>query len=248
MTIDIFYIATGVYTEYFPKFLETLPLFFPGVNKRIHIISDLLSEYNGYNSNDISIEVIYQLDLPYPLIPLLKTHFINSYLPSDAEYVFYFDADTIFLPKETKYWDNLLSALSNGEILLANHPGNHYPTYEISEESEAYILPYGTFFFPIISSFFGGKKEKMAVFFDEVNKKVKHDLTTHKNNHQVHYIPPLFDQDYITKLQLEKNGLSFYIKYFVRISWLTNEYDVQEDNFIEQKYDINKKFKKKNMK
>ena len=246
MTIDIFYIATGVYAEYFPKYLETLPLFFPGVNKRIHIISDLLSEYNGYNSNDISIEVIYQLDLPYPLMSLLKTHFIKNYLPNDAEYVFYFDSDTIFLEKNEAYWNNLYNMLNNDEILLANHPGNHYPAYEVSEESSAFI-PRGVFFFPIIGSFFGGKKEKIKIFLEEVNKKISNDLTKHKNGHQVHYIPPLFDQDYITSLQLDPNGLSFYIKYFVRISWLTNGFDVVEDNFMEQKYDISKKFEKKNM-
>lgn len=246
MAIDIFYIATGVYCEYFPKFLETLPLFFPDIEKRVSIISDALKEYDGYNANNIAIKVIHQLDLPYPIIPLLKTYFIKTYLPFDSEYIFYFDADTFFLKKDKEYWEQLYNVINMGEVLLAEHPGKHYPAHELNEESECFI-PRGVFFFPIISSFFGGKKEKMITFLDEVNKKISHDLTYHKNDHPVHYIPPLFDQDYITKLQLEPNGLSFYIKYFVSIPWLRNHLDVVEDNFIEQKYDISKKFEKKNM-
>ena len=246
--IDIFYIATGVYTEYFGLFLETLPMFFPGVKKRVHVVSDLLQDYNGYSKDGIDINVIYQLDLPYPIIPLLKTHFIKHYMPEDSECVFYVDADTVFLEKPKEYWGVLENNLNEYDLLLSRHPGNHYPEYEIKEFSEAYF-PKDKFYFSLIASFYGGKKNAILKYCDAVEEKIKNDLTYHVDNHQEHYIPSLFDQDYMNKIVYE-DTFSCMIKYFVKIDWLQNDSDKpwESDNCVEQKYDIEKKFEKKNMK
>lgn len=245
--IDIFYIATGVYFEYFGEFLRTLPNFFPGVKKRVHIISDKMKEYDGYNDGTIEVNVIYQLDMPYPIIPLLKTLFVKAYMPEDAEYIFYFDADTIFMEKSPEYWVWLASEVERGEILAANHPGNLRPdNYLVNYESTAYV-PQTALRFSLIASFWGGRKDKILKFCDQMNEKIRADLTFHKDNAPGHYIPPLFDQDYMNRVVQDSDGLSFLIRYFVLITWLANENDVFADNFVEQKYDIHRKFEKKNM-
>ena len=245
-TIDIFYIATGVYTTYFDNFLCTVHNFLPSYNKRIHVISDGLKEYNGYNENGISINVIFQMDLPYPIIPLLKSKFISYNLTDDMKYVFYFDADTIFLEKDDEYWEIFIKDIDNGNFLLSNHPGNYYRTYSIPDTSKAFIAP-GFFYYTIISSFYGGSIDGMKKICEKELSMISSDLTSHVNGHQSHYIPPLFDQDYVNKIADESNDMSFSIKYFVNIHWFSNSQDRHEENFIEQKYDIQRKFETKNM-
>ena len=100
--IDIFYIATGVYSSYFQPFLDSIGNFFPKYKKYIHIISDNMQKYDAIETENYRIDVHYQLNLPYPLMPLLKTYFIKEYITEDMKYIFYCDADTIFQEKNEK--------------------------------------------------------------------------------------------------------------------------------------------------
>jgi hypothetical protein len=244
--IDVFYIATGVYASYFDNFITTIKNFFPGTSKYIHVLTDVDLETENGDEN-IHVEVNKIINLPYPIIGLLKTTYINHYLTDEMEYVFYFDADTIFLKKNNEYWDELKETINKGEILMSIHPGNYYPNYELDEKSEAYLDPQN-FVYTIIASFYGGKIGEIKKLIGIVDEMIRKDLQHSDNNgHHVHYIPVLFDQDYMNKVVNTSREVSFTLRYFVGISWFKNSYDRPEENFIEQKYDIERKFKTKNM-
>lgn len=244
MTIDVFYIATGVYSDYFKVFFETISAFMPSAYKRIHVISDRLGEYKGLMLHDKSVEVIPILDLPYPVIPLLKTFLIKTYMKDDMRYVFYFDADTAFVEKDEAFWNTMLQALDGGECIMSVHPGGlTKPNYDIWEGSKAHLDKEETFY--AISSFFAANHDTMLRLCDCINALEKDDLQMNDSGHPEHYIPPLFDQDYFNKMITDRNDVSFYLKRFVNISWLDTS--TSDDWFICQKYDISKKFAKKNM-
>ena len=246
--VDIFYIATGVYNTYFENFFGTIDRFLPGWVKRVHVITndeDYYTRFVGVKGN-VFVETHYQMDMPYPIIPLMKTAFIKRYVTEDMRYVFYMDADTVFLEKSPEYWREFVYQLDNNQILVAHHPGDMHPEYKVDEKSVAFI-PDGEFYFPIISSFYGGKRDEIVKMCYQMDKKIRHDLTTHVGGHQEHYIPPLFDQDYMTKTVYESNGLSFLVRYFVCITWLINGNDILSENVVQQKYDVERKFETKNM-
>ena len=243
--VDIVYIATDVYASYIEDFLGTIHNFLPGYDKRIHAISDGLKEYDGYNKDGVSIDVTYQTNLPYPLIPLSKTYFIKSLLTDDMKYVFYFDADTKFLERSPEYWADFEEMMKSDKMLLSNHPGNYWPTYEIAETSNAYLAP-EDYKITIMSSLFGGTKDAMEWFCNEICPLIKNDLNYHRD-HQYHYIPSLFDQDYVNKVLNMRTEDRYIVRYFSHISWFHNEQDIDSENLVEQKYDISRKFDKKNM-
>ena len=244
--IDIFYLATGIYTSYFDNFIMTVKNFFPGSDKYVHVITDADLKVE-INDEKIHVDVNIIIDLPYPIIGLLKTTYISHYLTDEMEYIFYFDADTIFKEKNTEYWDELERNIKNGEILMSIHPANHYPNYELDRTSEAYLPP-ENYTFSVISSFYGGEVSEMKKLINIVTEMIKRDLQhSDGNGHHIHYIPVLFDQDYMNKIVNTSKEVSFLLRYFIDIAWFKNNYDRPEENFIEQKYDIQRKFKTKNM-
>ena len=253
-TVDIFYIATGEYNTYFSNFYESVGNFLPGWHKRIHVITDWVRFYedNFINNEafdwekDREIDVHYQLDLPYPIIPLLKTTFVKAYMTDDMDYVFYFDADTYFINRGEEYWREFVADIESGQIIASSHPGDYHPKYTISDESEAKI-PEGRQAFQLISSMWGGRADSVRKLCDQMGEKIRKDLNYHKDDYQCHYIPSLFDQDYFNKVVYESKGLSFLIKNYVYIRWFVREDEDLTRCLVEQKYDIQRKFKKKNM-
>ena len=223
-----------------------MPKFFPLFQKRLHVISDGLKEYSEWRNEDnsIVIDVTYQMDMPYPLLPLTKTYFIENLLPNDSKYTFYFDADTIFLDKNEQFWQNLYENINRNEILISFQPKMIKTNDVVSKLSNAKIPTEN--YYPVISSFFGGKTDKIIELCRQMNNCVSNDLTFQINKQQFHYIPPLFDQDYMNKIVYDSCNLSFLIKKYILISWFEEEYS--DDIFIEQKYDISKKFDKKKIK
>ena len=79
MYVDIFYIATSVYNTYFENFFSTIDRFLPGWVKRVHVITDDEDYYTRFVGvkGDVIVETHYQMNMPYPIIPLLKTSFIK---------------------------------------------------------------------------------------------------------------------------------------------------------------------------
>ena len=109
LTLGIFYIATGVYKEYFLKFLETIKYIFPNQNKKLIIISDDLKEYDHTNINGIDVYVEDFIDYPYPFININKFQIVNHYAEKhNVDMIAYFDSETFFIEKEAEFFDDLI--------------------------------------------------------------------------------------------------------------------------------------------
>lgn len=109
-TLGIFYIATGVYKEYFNKFFETIKYIFPNhKKKKLIIISDGLKEYNNKNVNGFDVIVEEFIDYPYPFININKFQIINSYANKhNIDIIVYFDSETYFIEKDNEFFDDLI--------------------------------------------------------------------------------------------------------------------------------------------
>lgn len=258
--IDIFYIATGVYLSYFDNFIATIKYFFPESEKYVHVITDT-NLATTYDIPNVHIDINVIINLPYPLVALLKTTYIKHFMTDDMEYVFYFDADTIFLNKDKVYWDNLKENIEQGNIIMPLHPiHDHTPHYIVDNNTSEAYLPIENFKAAIISSFYGGKASEVKKLIDMVNYMVKRDLNREENDVYYHYIPAFFDEDYINKIVNTRKDISFTLKHFVGIfytfRWNNTMSPFDDDLYIDdwpdeicvkQKYDIARKYETKNL-
>lgn len=98
-TLAIYYIATSVYKENFPEFLENVPKFFPHFYKKVVVISDGLKEYNGFAGHDYEVQVFSDLEhRPWPYIALHKMDIIKDH-PVECNYACYMNANLVPNPE-----------------------------------------------------------------------------------------------------------------------------------------------------
>ena len=120
--VEVVYIATDDYSKYFEGFAETIKYFLPGVPKIVRVLSNIEMDYSIDCEDVQRVEFIKIFDLFYPCINLNKTNFINQLKETEAEYLFYFDADTKFLPVDNEVWDNLKYFLDYDFFCISKHP------------------------------------------------------------------------------------------------------------------------------
>lgn len=254
--IEINYIATSGYIQYCGLFCETLENFFPNTPKKLRIITD--SDYEvGYICDDvIDVEVIKIFDLIYPCINLNKTYILTQLPQTEAEYVFYFDADTFFNEMPDEFWADFKYELDNDRFCIGKHPfynlsdEDKYKERDIEiffssmtergEMSTSYIDSY--YYTYIISSFFCGKR---AVFFDvceKVTSMIREDMTRDKGYH----IPLYMDENYFNKLVYDyefkgDRGNNFCVREYILLGNSLNKEDAPYA-FITQK-NYNKEYK-----
>lgn len=117
--IGIFYIATGVYKNYFQKFIETINYCFPNKTKKLIIISDGLKEYDNMYINGVNITVEDFISYPYPYININKFQIIHHYAKKyKINNIVYFDSETYFFEKEESFYDDLLKQSKDKLISL----------------------------------------------------------------------------------------------------------------------------------
>lgn len=251
-TIDVFAIATGVYTAYFNKFYESLVNFFPDNKKRLHIASDRLSEYNNCafpEKNIISVEVTHILDMPHAIVAAHKTYLQKECNRQECKYIFYFDIDTVFMNVPDSTWEFIFKKIDDGNIVMSKHP--HYDSaeedcvwnlIEQNNESAAYIPDY--YNEHIISSFWCGKTEEVLKMCDRINANLKQDLLL------LRYIPRFVDENYINNIIWRvKTGDITDLKFYESEHLVTlpnKHFTVDTPHiFLLQKYDISIKDSKK---
>ena len=215
-TIRIVYIATHSYCYYAKAFMESLPNFAPGMKKIVTILSDHLEDWDGYwNGDIISTTVIKMFDLYYPCINLHKAYFIEQLPPIGADYVFYFDADTLFKELPDYDWDAFFKELDEGKLAISKHPVyalkdgamlfkqekklwiDNFFTSNLTEKdpkSSAYIAAEEYTY--VISSFFGGTRETMHKICEEIMRITRYDLSRQRGYH----IPLYMDENYFNAL------------------------------------------------
>lgn len=235
MKIQLIYTVTGSYKGYFDEFIKSAKYFYPEAEKKITILSDGLSEYNGYTDENITVECVKFYHLIYPTVNLNKPVFINDVMDESCDYVLYFDADTIFKEVPEYDWGEFSKQLDEGKIIVSRHPfyalkdtarywgmpktvviGNFF-TVNVTEKDPrfaSYIED--TEYTYLITSFFGGKPDALRYFNNRLIEMAQQDLQKYPFGY---HIPRFMDENYANKLYVEKekgniNDIDFYIGQF----------------------------------
>lgn len=248
--IEVIYIATDDYSKYYDGFINTIKYFFPNETKVVRVLSNVIKDYYIPEDSNIDRVEFYRIfDLFYPCINLNKTYFISQLEPTEADYVFYFDADTMFFETDDSVWENLKTDMDEGKFCLGRHP-----YYSISDEysyknryienffeflttrdktQHSYIPQY--YYTYIISSFFCARRDIMNDICQQVNELTRMDLK--RSNYYT--IPLYMDENYFNKLvyQWEFEGNernNFSVKNYIL---LTNSENIcsKGESFIYQK-------------
>ena len=178
------------------------------------------------NNKIYSLDINKITDLPYPLINLSKFYFVKDYINENADFIFYFDADTTFLQKEPYFWKNLFNVLNNNKILVS--PSAPYVLSFFSENYMESQRPYRIYdmelfknrcderessplydklhipdrsYVWVTTSFIASNKEIMKNFCDLVNIKTQEYMVGEvKDGIATYHIPHLFDETIVNKL------------------------------------------------
>ena len=235
-TIEIIYIATGSYCEYADNFFNTLKFFAPGVKKIVTILSNGLEKYKNFCSQDVILTRYYPMfDLLYPCITLHKSYFMWQLPPSGADYMFYFDADTIFKPVPEYDWEQMFKSLDENYVLISKHPIyaakdgfkltgieknawiENFFTSNVTEKdnTKCGYIPVDRYDY-LISSFFAANQRIMYVLNNRINMMARKDLTRYPQYH----IPKFMDENYFNALAydysvgINNDNLKFKVKQY----------------------------------
>lgn len=270
---EIIYICTNTYKNYSTEFFKTLKYFLPDVQKVIKVLTDdMISIANTLKTlenefKDVklkSIDVIKITDLPYPLINLGKFAYINDHIVDFVDYVFYFDADTKFIDKSAKFWENLEHVLDTDRVLLSPHvfyissfydefyreDQRQYRIYDMeifknrcAERKDSVLydklnIPDRTYVWAS-TSFIAGSTDSMKFFVNKANNRLQEVMITKKIDGISGYaIPRLFDESVANKMIYESyTGEDLDVSYLVK-PYAVYRVDEVEPNFtfICQKY------------
>lgn len=254
--IEINYIATGGYVQYFELFKQTIHNFFPSEKKILRVITDGVVNFDGLCDDIVESTSYKMFDLIYPCINLNKTYLLSQLPRTNAEYVFYFDADTFFNEKSEEFWEEFMETLNSGSFCIGKHP-----FYSLSDEDEykhrdienffshmterdntqgSYIDSY--YYTYIISSFFCAKNEVFYSVCDTVTSMIRQDMTRCNG----YKIPIYMDENYFNRLvyDFEYNGdpkIKFDVRDYILLGNSVSKPDVY-NAFITQK-NFNNSFK-----
>ena len=121
--ITIVYIVTGIYKQFFEKFLESLKNLFIGYQKQLIVVSDGLVEYHNKKYRETLIHVEEFIDYPYPTININKFQIVYHYAKKyNAENILYFDSETIIEEYDNSINDFLLDKINDNKIVTM-YPG-----------------------------------------------------------------------------------------------------------------------------
>lgn len=227
--IEIVYICTGGYCNYAKPFTESLKYFFPGYKKILRIISDKCDEYEGFITDDVIYTTVTKKpNLIFPCVPIHKMSWVNEIPKCNSDYVFYFDADTIFREMPYYNWGHLLGIMDEGNVLLSSHPCYRLKDDDIRDYWLHYFYnmnptkdeQYASFigddeYLYIITSFFAAKKRVMIDFCNKITSLQLEDMTREKS----YYIPRFIDENYVNmllwrRMKGENVGFDFYVDEF----------------------------------
>lgn len=257
--IEVLYVATSSYAEYRHEFFSTFKYFAPGREKHITILSDGMEDCDGIILEDgTRVSVVKMFDLLYPCINLHKSYFIEQ-LNFNADYIFYFDADTKFKNVPGYDWDAMFGAMDAGEVLISRHPVyslkkgaylldwerdmwiSNFCSANMTEKDprkQSYIAK-DTYTY-VISSFFAASNLTMHVLNGLIIKMNRADLT--RNAYGAgYYIPPYMDENYFNALVsdyesgIQNDGLKFSVRQYSQLYGKDDETVFYPESFIYQK-------------
>ena len=135
--VGIFYICTGYYDVFFPKFYESCEAFFlPNCEKQYYVFTDSEKDYFEHGN----IKKIYQENLGWPDNTLKRFHMFDSISEevTDCDYLFFFNANMEFMMTIKE------DILPEKGLIAVLHPGYYNEprscfTYDTNPESLACI-------------------------------------------------------------------------------------------------------------
>ena len=201
--IAVYYIATNKYITFFDDFFNGLSNFFPGIKKKVILLTDC-DEVNFKEKETDEIEIVQNhIDHYYwPIPTLFKMFYIDKFFADDCDYHFYLNSN-IKMTKElcfdgdfdmcfTKHYlsDKLsLYTINNGNnnncVIPPSWAKCHISQREIPNNAK-YCQ----------GGFFGGKTENIKHLLADINIMIKDDL---KHN----IIPIWHDETYLNKYLLK---------------------------------------------
>lgn len=242
--IGIYYISTGNYKNYFPKYLSSINNFFPQFEKDLLILSDGLKEYDGKEINNCNIKVIHIEDFPWPLNTLLKTQYFSKY-KLENEIICYFNGNAVFYEKGNKYYENLLKKIEDNKFICSKHTakGDEYSNFEclsLLEDNPRSISYIGNKNYMYVQGGFLISKNVMFYqYCNEVNEMLSVDLRNKvmpRWDDETYFNKWVYIHDYI------KHDISFCKKHFMSYdSYTNNEINKTDDCLLNL---ANGKFKK----
>lgn len=254
--IEVIYFATGDYVKYLKNFLDSIKYFFPTVQKLVRIVTNADIGDIELPCNDVvGVEVIKILDLFYPCVNLHKTYFIEQMNHDWADYIFYFDADTVFMNVPEYFWKDIVDYMNRGYFVMSVHPfytlsdedkykqrdiDNLFSSMTERSESSSACIPQERYTY-VISSFFCASVKAMHTMCQEVNHMIKEDMRREKGYH----IPLYIDENYFNKIVYNcEYGLDnrFAIKVDTYIQLGNSLNNTNYRHFLIQK-NMNKEFK-----
>lgn len=204
--LGVFFLATSVYKEYFENFKESLKNLFPNdFEKHLIIMSDGLEEYDNTKIGNFDVHRVEVIDYPYPLVPMNKFQMVSKYMKDyDLDYAMFFDADSIILEKDDKFWKSLRAKLLSGRMLCSGHPHYLYqperdmfePFVISREDSVGYMDPkvlneHRSY---IITSFFAGDKNVIDKYAKKIYSMIGQDLSN------IRWMPHYVDEAYLNTI------------------------------------------------
>lgn len=116
----------GFTLDYFTRFLKSVKLLYPNVQKRIVLISNdsTMNIYDEYENNNITIEVRHDNELS--MIPLNKVDILQKYIDKNSDYSIFINPNALFLSY-------------NNELLLSDSI-LHFGYIDNSEQEEHFAF------------------------------------------------------------------------------------------------------------
>lgn len=189
--IAVFYIATGDYKKLFPSFLESLNNFFPKWKKVVKLISDGLDDYDGYNKENVYVELVSKINhYPWPIITLYKMWHIKENIDFSCDYSCYFNANAIIYNHNEEVFD--LNKITTSYHSFNKNKELYDPWYaiDIDPKSTAY-LENKTYEY-VQAAFFFGPSKLIYMMCEDICNMLKQDM-----NHLL--FPRWHDESYLNK-------------------------------------------------
>ncbi len=187
----IYYITTGVYINNAIDFFKSLHNFMPNDSKTVIWLSD---NFINIDINDKNIDIIHKniLDMPWPLVTLLKMHYIYDNKINGYDGYFFFNANSKFINMSPLLINNIVTNLSQNKLITTNH--SCYPLTYNKQYSQA--------------CFFGGNYNVFFNLCKLVTEKMNNILKQANAVIPLYYDEPVFN-DIINDLHIPKYQQGF---------------------------------------
>ena len=171
--IGIYYIATGDYKKCFKSFIESIQNFYPEYKRTVMLITDGLSEWDGYTDDNLTVRVCPRINhYPWPVVSLYKMYHIAENYDESFTHMCYFNANTQIIKNNKPLDFNRFNATKHIYSAFKGYDVFNY--VKLNEKSSAYMKN-GTYDY-VQACFFFGPSYLVMEMCKSVNKMLSQDM------------------------------------------------------------------------